>query len=56
MKCGPVRADGDVLAMALGRSEEFRGTLDYANVTPTCPERGKAALKQMLPLTWLRLT
>lgn len=26
----------------------FRGILDYANVTPTCPERGKAALKQML--------
>lgn len=26
----------------------FRGILDYAKMTPTCPESGKVALKQML--------
>lgn len=26
----------------------FRGVLDYANMTPTCPERGKIALKPVL--------
>lgn len=52
MKCGHGRADRDVLALAAGLwvVTLFRGILGYATMTPTCPEREKEALKQMLPI------